>query len=108
MRGMILSVAVAIAILSMPAVAQAQSAALIGEIETSDLTFDEGEYLGGGTSCTSPRGGRGPKGANLFFENCWWYMRVCSGPRGRITQYRCQSCPDLPSRTCPRGSTAWH
>jgi hypothetical protein len=106
MRSMILSAAVAMLALSIPTVAPAQGAFPISGNEISDGAIGQGHYLGGGTSCTPSRKGRGPKGANLFFENCWWFTRVCW--RGRITQYRCQSCPDLPSRTCPRGSTVWH
>jgi hypothetical protein len=109
MRSMILSVTVAIPALLMPTVAPAETVPLSISNQIFDPALGEGEYLGGGTSCTIPRGGRGPKGANLFFENCWWFVRVCSRPGGRrVTQYRCQSCPDLVRPACPRGSTAWH
>lgn len=36
----------------------------------------------------------------LFFENCWWRVYRCRGPR--TTQYHCITCPDLPPRyRCP-------
>jgi len=60
---------------------------------------------GGYRSPTCIRGvGPGPGGANLFFENCWWYARSCTGGP---TQYACQSCPDLPGRSCPAGTTSY-
>jgi hypothetical protein len=66
--------------------------------------------IGGGHGSVCNRGiGSGPEGANLFFENCWWYARNCQhGPsREWQTEYVCQSCPDLPGRACPAGTTTW-
>jgi hypothetical protein len=74
-------------------------------ILSSSVALDAGTPAEAGVTCKTQKG-RGPKGASLFFENCWWSVRICSllpGHGDKTTRsYTCVSCPDLPGGSCPR------
>ena len=74
-------------------------------ILVSFVAWDSDTPAEAGVACKTQKG-RGPKGASLFFENCWWSVRTCSLAPSHgdktTTSYTCVSCPDLPGGGCPR------